>query len=50
MGLIDNSINPDEHFMQAMNLSGRLEPSFYVEEPHYRILANIEDDLQRIGR
>lgn len=44
-----NSKNLNNNFMKGMNLSGRLEPTFYVEEPNYRVLRNHENGLQSIG-
>lgn len=41
--------NPNDSFGKGMNLSGRLEPAFYVEEPNYIILRNEEDNLQNLG-
>lgn len=48
--MLENSKNMNDNFIQGMNLSGRLEPSLYVEEPNYIILRNNEHALQNIGK
>lgn len=49
MKFLEQTKNLNENFVQGMNMSGRLEPAFYVEEPNYKILRSNEEALQSIG-
>lgn len=49
MKFLEETKNLNDNFIPGMNMTGRLEPALYVEEPKYKILRNNDEGLQSIG-